>query len=68
MLVKQGGKVSNFSQSFPPQDSPTRRYKKPKNEGKIASVLLGAGDDPMAKDMEYSMLASNPSALMKQNF
>jgi dynein heavy chain len=60
--------VSNFSQSFPPQDSPTRRYKKPKNEGKIASVLLGAGDDPMAKDMEYSMLASNPASLMAQNF
>ena len=61
--------MHNFSAGLlPPQDSPTRRYKKPKNEGKIASVLLGAGDDPMAKEMEYSMLAGNPAALMKYNF
>jgi dynein heavy chain len=30
--------------------------------------LLGAGDDPMAKNQEYSLLANNASALMKQTF
>lgn len=31
-------------------ESPTRRYRKPYNDGKITSELLGAGDDPMAKN------------------
>jgi hypothetical protein len=31
-------------------DSPTRRFKKPHGEAKISSDLLGAGDDPMAKN------------------
>lgn len=31
-------------------DSPTRRYKKPHGEAKVSSDLLGAGDDPMAKN------------------
>jgi hypothetical protein len=31
-------------------DSPTRRYKKPFGDGKITKDLLGAGDDPMAKN------------------
>jgi hypothetical protein len=31
-------------------ESPTRRFKKPQNDGKITNVLLGAGDDPMAKN------------------
>ena len=31
-------------------ESPTRRFKKPFGEGKISSDLLGAGDDPMAKN------------------
>ena len=46
-------------------ESPTRRYKKPYNDGKITSELLGAGDDPMSKNQEVSLLASNPSALMR---
>jgi hypothetical protein len=66
MLAKPGGKISTFSASM--IDSPSRRYKKPVNEGKIASVMLGAGDDPMSRLCEFSVLASNPAALMKQNF
>jgi dynein heavy chain len=31
-------------------ESPTRRFRKPHGEGKITSDLLGAGDDPMAKN------------------
>ena len=31
-------------------DSPSRRYKKPFGDGKITKDLLGAGDDPMAKN------------------
>lgn len=50
------------------EDSPTRRYRKPQNDGKIKSELLGAGDDPMAKQQEYSLLAGNPGMLMKHNF
>jgi|APSaa5957512535_1039671.scaffolds.fasta_scaffold115930_1 dynein heavy chain len=49
-------------------DSPQRRYKKPFGDGKITKDLLGAGDDPMAKNQDYSLLANNPSALMKQTF
>jgi len=49
-------------------DSPARRYKKPFGDGKITKDLLGAGDDPMAKNQEFSMLANNPHALMKQTF
>lgn len=61
-----GGKTSTFSASM--NDSPTRRYKKPANDGKIASVLLGAGDDPMLKQQEFSLLASDPASLMAQSF
>jgi len=49
-------------------DSPQRRYKKPFGDGKITKDLLGAGDDPMAKNQDYSLLANNPGALMKQTF
>jgi len=49
-------------------DSPPRRYKKPHGDGKITKDLLGAGDDPMAKNQEFSLLANNPMALMKQTF
>ena len=49
-------------------DSPPRRYKKPFGDGKITKDLLGAGDDPMAKNQEFSLLANNPQALMKQTF
>jgi hypothetical protein len=41
-------------------DSPTRRFKKPHGEAKISSDLLGAGDDPMAKNQEFSLIANNP--------
>jgi hypothetical protein len=47
MLHKPGGKVSTFSSTM--NESPSRRFMKPKNEGKISAVLLGAGDDPMSK-------------------
>ena len=62
--------VSAFFKSNPSgvQDSPTRRYKKPTGEGKITSDLLGAGDDPMAKNQEFSLLANNPSKLMQISF
>ena len=66
MLFKSGGQVSSHNQAL--NESPTRRYKKPYNDGKITSELLGAGDDPMSKHVEFSLLASNPAALMKQNF
>lgn len=49
-------------------DSPTRRFNKPYNEAKITSELLGAGDDPMASQQEFSLLANNPKALMSQSF
>jgi len=49
-------------------DSPSRRYKKPFGDGKITKDLLGAGDDPMAKNQEFSLLANNPGALMRQTF
>ena len=66
MLFKSNGQVSNHTAAL--NDSPTRRFKKPFNDGKISSELLGAGDDPMAKNQEFSLLASNPAALMKQSF
>lgn len=49
-------------------DSPSRRFKKPFGDGKITKDLLGAGDDPLAKNQEFSLLANNPNALMKQTF
>jgi hypothetical protein len=45
-------------------DSPARRYKKPFGDGKITKDLLGAGDDPMAKNQEFSLLAGDAHALM----
>ena len=49
-------------------DSPSRRYKKPFGDGKITKDLLGAGDDPMAKNQEFSLLANNAQSLMKMTF
>jgi len=66
MLFKSKGDVSSHQVKL--EDSPTRRYRKPMNDGKIKSELLGAGDDPMAKQQEYSLLASNPAQLMRHNF
>lgn len=48
MLFKSQGQTSNHQATL--NDSPTRRYKKPYNDGKINKELLGAGDDPMAKN------------------
>jgi len=63
------GRGQNMTGSLGLQgDSPPRRYKKPFGDGKITKDLLGAGDDPMAKNQEFSLLANNPSALMKQTF
>ena len=42
-------------------DSPARRYVKPSGDAKIASELLGAGDDPENKRQEFSLIANNPS-------
>lgn len=49
-------------------DSPSRRFRKPHGDGKIAKDLLGAGDDPLARQQDFSMLANNAQALMKQTF
>lgn len=49
-------------------DSPTRRFNKPYNESKVTSEMLGAGDDPMAKHQEFSLLANDPYSLMHMNF
>jgi dynein heavy chain len=49
-------------------DSPSRRFKKPFGDGKITKDLLGAGDDPMAKNQEFSLLANDARSLMKQTF
>lgn len=49
-------------------NAPARRFNKPFGDGKITKDLLGAGDDPMAKNQEFSLLANNPEALMKRRF
>jgi hypothetical protein len=59
-------RTQNFGASL--RDSPTRRYNRPKNQGKISAVLLGAGEDPMSKDQDFSQLASNCNALMHTSF
>ena len=66
MLFKSGGQASQHNATL--SDSPTRRYKKPDGDAKISPELLGAGDDPMACKQEFSLLASDPRALMQQNF
>jgi hypothetical protein len=57
---RQGYQVSGIQ-----GDSPSRRFKKPFGDGKITKDLLGAGDDPLAKNQEFSLLANNANALMK---
>jgi dynein heavy chain len=74
--MMQGSQGPYGSSSFKPtytsggqvNDSPTRRFKKPQGEAKISSDLLGAGDDPMAKNQEFSLIASNPAQLMSMSF
>ena len=48
--------------------SPIRRFKKPRGDGKIINTLLGAGENPQAKEQEFSVMASNPSMLMSMSF
>lgn len=55
------GQSSVFKSNTMSADSPTRRYFKPQNEAKITSELLGAGDDPMSKKQEFSLIANNPA-------
>ena len=69
MYGSQGSKNRSVRQVTGIQgDSPSRRFKKPFGDGKITKDLLGAGDDPLAKNQEFSLLANNPHALMKQTF
>jgi hypothetical protein len=69
MYGSQGSKQRSAYQVAGIQgDSPSRRFKKPFGDGKITKDLLGAGDDPLAKNQEFSLLANNPHALMKQTF
>jgi dynein heavy chain len=65
-MMQYAGRTSNFAATL--KDSPTRRYSKPKNQGKISAVLLGAGEDPMSKEQDFSQLASNCNALMHTSF
>lgn len=51
-------RIRNMTQE---NSSPTRRFKKPIGDGKIINELLGAGDDPLSKNQEFSFLASNPA-------
>jgi dynein heavy chain len=44
--------------------SPTRRYHKPENIN-LLSEMLGAGTDPLAKDQNFSLLASDAKGLFK---
>ena len=61
-----GGHVPH--QAYDVNDSPTRKFTKPFNEARITSELLGAGDDPMASQQEFSLLANNPKQLMSLSF
>jgi dynein heavy chain len=56
------------NKTFGSGGSPTRRFKKPRGEGKIINTLLSAGDNPEAKDLEFSMMASDPLKLMMTKF
>ena len=56
------------SKTFGNGSSPTRRFKKPRGDGKIINTLLSAGDNPQAKEQEFSMMASDPSMLMSMSF
>jgi hypothetical protein len=67
------GASENFKGSYTggasaAKDSPTRRFKKPHGEAKISRDLLGAGNDPMANNQEFSLIAYNPAQLMAMSF
>jgi hypothetical protein len=67
------GPSGNFKGSYTggasaANDSPTRRFKKLHGETKISRDLLGAGDDPMAKNQESSLIDNNPAQLMAMSF
>ena len=70
MLSKPDGTVHTMSAPMLPKrnDSPIRTFTRPQGDGKISSVLLGAGDDPMSLNCDFSSLASNPALLMRTRF
>ena len=50
-------------------NSPTRRLNKPRPaEGHIVQELLGAGHDPLSKQQDFSIYASDPKKLMEISF
>ena len=49
-------------------ESPSRRFRKPFGDGKITKDLLGAGDDPMAKNQEFSLIANSPRNMLSMIF
>jgi len=46
---------------------PTRRYKKPE-QFNLPSEMLSAGTDPLSKNQDFSILASNPQNLISAKF
>lgn len=49
-------------------EPPTRRFREPPRGGKIINTLLGAGDNPQARETRISVMASDPSMLMSMSF
>lgn len=49
------------------QESPTRRYYRPE-EMTLKAEMLGAGTDPLAKNQDFSLLASNAKKLISAQF
>lgn len=49
-------------------EPPTRRFREPVRGGKIINTLLGAGDNPQARETKISVMASDPSMLMSMSF
>ena len=62
-----------FNRSFNKQqqqqvpESPTRRYYRPE-EMTLKAEMLGAGTDPLAKNQDFSLLASNAKQLISAQF
>lgn len=62
-----------FNRSFnkqaliPQPESPTRRYYRPE-EMTLKAEMLGAGTDPLAKNQDFSLLASNAKKLIAAQF
>ena len=49
-------------------NSPTRRLNKPRQDGNIVQELLGAGHDPLSRQQDFSLYASDPRKLMEISF